>query len=503
MTASTDQPARAPEPPSPSAWRRRAEAGLPPAGFVAVALALQLWTPVPFDADTAYHLAVARLIREHGVLQSFPWTPFSWLADHYADKELLFHLLLVPLAGLDWTHAARIAGVACGAAALLGPWAVLRAERVPRAWLWALLPMLASGYFAMRLALVRPHLLAIPLAAVATWAASRRRHRWLFAAAAVYPFAYVGWIAALVLAVLAEGAALLSGRRPSWRTPAVALGGLAAGVLLHPNRVELLRFAWLVVSDILVGTAWAGKTGFTLGGEFQPMVGEAFLRFGSLPWALTAVAAAVAWQRRREDAQPLTFALAAAAWGGASLGTERFVEYFAPFSALALALALGARPRRWLAPGLAAGALAFTAAFGLGPVRALRLRALDFPPPLEAALRERVPVGAQVFTCGWLTTGEMMLALPGRRFMVALDPVLFHRKDPALYARWYELVHRPPPLPALAVRETFGAGFVLCETQLREMRPVVEAMARDPGAKVEVESRYWVLFSVAGGAPPR
>ena len=70
---------------------------------------IQGMLPYFFDGDTGYHLAVARLTREHGVLHAFPWTPFSWMADHYADKELLFHFLLVPVASLDpsWHRRSR------------------------------------------------------------------------------------------------------------------------------------------------------------------------------------------------------------------------------------------------------------------------------------------------------------------------------------------------------------------------------------------------------------
>jgi hypothetical protein len=54
--------------------------------YLLIAGALQLYTSYPFDADTAYHAAVGKPIREHGILDAF-LTPFSWLADHYADKE--------------------------------------------------------------------------------------------------------------------------------------------------------------------------------------------------------------------------------------------------------------------------------------------------------------------------------------------------------------------------------------------------------------------------------
>ena len=75
---------------------------------------LQLSIPYPIDDDTAYHFSVGQLIREHGILHSFPWTRFSWQFDHYADKEFLFHLLFVPFVNLGFVVASRTVGIICG-----------------------------------------------------------------------------------------------------------------------------------------------------------------------------------------------------------------------------------------------------------------------------------------------------------------------------------------------------------------------------------------------------
>ena len=162
------------------------------AGFTLVAFgvagAIQfLFAKVPSDADTAYHAAVGRLIAEHGILRSFPWTPMSWLADHYADKELLFHLLYLPFNGLGWITASKLVGTVGGAAVLLSLFGVLRAERVRYPAAWALLPLLVSSAFLYRFALVRPHLLSIALVPIVLWAASRERVRVLAVASFLYP----------------------------------------------------------------------------------------------------------------------------------------------------------------------------------------------------------------------------------------------------------------------------------------------------------------------------
>src|SRR5262245_50166700 len=88
--------------------------------------ALQAVQHVPFDGDTAYHVAVARLIAAHGVLDEFPWTPFSTLANHYADKELFFHLLFVPLSQLAYPTSAKLVGTLLGTLLLGVFYSILR-----------------------------------------------------------------------------------------------------------------------------------------------------------------------------------------------------------------------------------------------------------------------------------------------------------------------------------------------------------------------------------------
>jgi hypothetical protein len=459
-----------------------------------VAGLLQLLTPVPWDADTAYHVAVGRLIAEHGILHAFPWTPFSWLAEHYADKELLFHLLLAPLAPLGWITAAKLAGALLGGAALLALYLVLRAEGVPRAGLWALLPLAASGAFVLRFALVRPHLLSIALALVVAWAVARERLRVVALASFLYPWAYIAWHLPLVLAGLAELARVLSGRRPAWRPLAVAAAAIAAGLAIHPNAMNLARFWWLLHVQILGRTAWAGSAGFELGREFEPFALAGLLRWVFVPAGLAAAGGVIAWRRRREDPAPLAFALAALAFLALTLASSRFIEYLAPFAAAAFALALGTDARRWAAAAVG-GAFAFTAAFGAAPVLALGTRGDEIPPVFMQFLRDRVPPGAQVFTCDWGVTGELMLALPERRFIVALDPVLFFAKDPQLYRTWYALSREGPPDAAEVIRSRFGARWALCAAR-PESAPLLRRLARDPGVRTVLASRLWYLYDL-------
>ena len=467
--------------------------------FLALSAALQFAVSGdPYDADTAYHAAVGRLVAEHGLLKAFPWTPFSWLADHYADKELLFHIFFAPLSWLPWTVAAKVVGTLSGATLLLALYLVLRAQGVRWAGAWALVPLVASDVFLFRFALVRPHLLSIALSLAALWAAARGRLLVLGLVALVFPWAYVAWQLPLVLVAVAELARVVSGERLRWKPAAVALLCTAAGIALHPNALNLVRFNWVVVADVLVRNAWGGGEVVELGLEFLPFSAEQWLRWMLGATAMALAAVPLAWRRRREDPVAVAFALGALLFGALTLRTARFAEYFVPFSAAALALAaqgLGARWRLAVPAVALAASLAYSGVPLLETLEGLRSRPSRLDPGTAEAMRARIPPGSQVFTCEWGLTGTLMLALPDRRFLVALDPTLFQLKDPELYRLWVRLVFHPPDGAAEIIRERFGARYVACFWDER-FRKLMDQLAFAPGVRTVLFTEEWSVYDL-------
>ncbi len=480
--------------------------------YLLVAGVLQFhFVSVPWDSDTAYHAAVGQLIRENGPLHAFPWTPFSWLADHYADKELLFHLLFVPFTGWGWIAASKVVATLAGAALLLALYLVLRAEGVPLAGLWALAPLVATDVFLFRFSLARPHLLSIALSVAALWAAARGRLAVLALVSALYPWAYIAWPMPLALVAVAEVARRLSGERLRWWPAVVVLVGLALGLLVHPNTVNLLRQTWLVIGGVLIGNAWGGREGFELGREFDPFTVAQWLSWLMGCVAMTAAALALGWRGRRGGSLPLAFALAALAFGLVTVRTARFAEYFVPFSVAALALASRSIP--WpsgraarMAPAcLPVGVLAALSLYSGGAlvetVRGLGTREDHIPPALAGWLAQRIPPGAQVYTCGWERTGDLLLALPGRKFIVALDPTFLYARDPDLYRLWYRLPREAPANVADMIRSRFGARYVVCAWEDR-YRAFLNGIGFAAGVKTLGITEEWSVYDLGDTLSP-
>lgn len=452
---------------------------------------------VPYDADTAYHAAVGQLIRQHGILHSFPWTPFSWLADHYADKELLLHLLFAALGDMDWIIASKIVGTLLGGGVLLALYLVLRAEGVRYAGVWALVPLVVTDVFLFRFALVRPHLFSIAFAVAALWAASRKRLVPLGVISALYPWAYVAWQLPLVLVAAAEAARLLSGRRPEWKPAAVALAGIAVGVAAHPNAGNLLQFTWVQIVEVLLRTAWGARSGIELGLEFLPFTLSQWLRWLPVCVFMAGAGLFMAWRSRREGSTALAFALATLGFGLLTVKTARFAEYFIPFSVAAFALTSGRIRRQLLLPALLCVAVLYAALPLSETVQGFRAREELLPRSLEAELQQSIPPGAQVFTCEWGLTGHLLRALPDRRFLVALDPTFLYMKSPELHRLWHRLSREAPPGTAELIRQRFGARYVVC-LGTEEWAALFDRLLSEPDVRMLNLTEKWAVLDLGG-----
>jgi hypothetical protein len=464
--------------------------------FVALVIILQLFVPYPIDDDTAYHFSVGQLIGKYGILHTFPWTPFSWQYDHYADKEFLFHLLFLPLGGLGFVNAARAVGIFAGALVLTSLYFILRAEKVAFAGLWVLLTLTCSE-FVFRLALVRPHLLSITLALILLWAYANGRLRILAVASVVYPLSYVAfWQIPLILVAATESARLLSGEQLRWKPGLTVIAGLAAGVALHPNTVNLLGINWIHMTDILFQNAWGGKVEFdNLGKEFNPYTISEWGRYFIVITLMAGAAVVLSWRERKKNSLPLAFALAAVVFGLLTARSLRFTEYFVPFSVAAMALTSPTLEKRMLAPILLGVSLLYMLALGTAPLKIIASKTAYIDPPVAEYFEQNIPSGSQVFTCGWDYTGNLMLTLPERRFVVAADPTLFYKKDPNLYRIWHRMPIDAPIDSVEAIRKLFRSRFVVC-LNYKAYWPFFDTLEKDPTVKTLYADNKWVVFDL-------
>lgn len=293
------------------------------------------------DADSYFHVGVARRILEDGWLRRFEWLPYTTLHDPFPDMHLAQHLLLVPLVAiLDPTTALEVGTVLLSSAVALSLYLVLRRRGVRWAAPWVVLGLLANPLalaYSVFLKGAALFLVLLPWFVDAVWEGRARR---VFALAWASVYVYVG---AAVLVPFAIVHALVA---RDLRLIGATVAGLVVGMLLHPAwpahwghvAAELAsiveRDATLIPGE-LRGAEWATLTGPTL----LVIAGAALAAwFVVVVRRLGAVAPAPA---------PATSGAIAALGllGGALLAGTKLVELFIVLSILTVPQLLA--PLRW------------------------------------------------------------------------------------------------------------------------------------------------------------
>ncbi|MDX2013198.1 MAG: hypothetical protein SFW67_23585 [Myxococcaceae bacterium] len=408
----------------------------------------------PADPDRHFHFAVARAWATTGLAKTLPAVEGIGWHQEYVDKEFLFHVVT----WLGWEAGERTGVVV--ASGLLGALVVALLYALSR----RALPPLPAGLvvaaavscpmFLYRLALVRPHLLAIATTLLLLWAVLRRSWPWTLVAGALFALAYHALY--VPLAVLGLAAVLLG--RPAWRAVTAGIAGLALGTVANPFFPATLETTWMTLS-----IAASKPEGNTFGGELFPITFEELRTLYVVPAVMALASVALLARGRhvaglRERAVPV--ALAVLFWA-LTLRTARASEYAIPFTAVAFATVAAREQVRWVVVALVAG-LAVNA-----PLlwRSSRETQLDrYTKRIVDAVQALPPeaAGKKVLNCSF-TEGEVVLDLrPDVRVVDVLDPTYLERFDRERHLARLRLIDGTAVDVRSLVVDTFGADYVIC-----------------------------------------
>lgn len=440
---------------------------------IAFFLVLRLPAPHPWDYDEYFHVGLARELH-HGMPESFHWTRFSLAYEHFADKELLFHVLLMPFTGLPIERAA-LAGALLGQLLVVGAFGwVLWRLRVAYAPVYLLALSAMGTTFVSRMAMCRPHhgeigftllflglliLEAPPLA--------------LAAVAAVFGLFHAsGWlpIAFAVLWFLAARFDPAAAARRRWVDVAATAAGWVAGQCLHPAFPHNFKLLW-VQNVTVLSKATTGEQALRsqIGSELRPL--ESRLVLDQWPVLLAAAVLLVLVATRPQWRRPQVLLIAGLAMLSLFSGLFlwlRFFELAAPLTLLAIALGSrvpsDGKPRRKAGKTALVVAAALILVGNLFTVNRLRhhYHVGQFAPARGMAewLAGHGREGERVFTANWADSAPLFYYAPQLQSLVTLDPTFFLLADPERFRTYAEIVRGREAEPARAIRERFGARWV-------------------------------------------
>ncbi|MHC4407076.1 MAG: glycosyltransferase family 87 protein [Planctomycetota bacterium] len=456
--------------------------------------------------DGYYHIKIAWLMRTLGILDTFPWATQSLWSEHFYDKDFGFHLALIPFTFGDLMIGAKLAAVTCGAAILASFYAVLRLRRVPLAWLFVFLLAASGGYFAWRISMPRPHVLAVVFSIWSVFLVVERR--WIAAGivGVLYALSYTAPLLPVYAGVYACFCLLL-GRSLPRRTVAAAFGGVALGWLLHPHFPNNFQAIWVQLVGVL-GSAWgSGGASLALGGELSAADTRTFLTENIVVFSAALVSVyTLTRYSMRLNAEFLTIAFVSLAFFMLACMTVRFVVYFVPFALWGCAEVIGTwvetrrshaepRTRGFFVIVLSVGIFA-AAVFILGDQSSRLYLSHPFPSKRRFAaewLAENTPPNSVVFTCDWDDTPELFFYNHSNRYLVFLDPNYFYRWNPRRWKTWRNVAQGKDRDPAWTIQETFGARYGFCTSAFEDLHKQLES---DPRATIPVAGPHGYVFEI-------
>ncbi len=535
----------APERPSgttPSAGpaRLRFLVGLLPV-FV-LALAYHLWleyrSPALHGVDGYYHTRLTWMYAtgEFSLFaKELPWMSFGSYGRHFADWQVGYHVLLMPFLLLGLVTGGKLSAAFFATLLTSSVHGILRAHRVPLAWAFALLSLVASGNHLSRMHLVRPTtLLVVVLLWTAHFAAARRPRAFL-ASALLLLFVYDVPHNLLAVTGLAVGAwVALEGRIP-WKIGFAGLAAVLLAIPLHPGfwtgtdgGVSLdngLFRVWSQMSGSLQSSKDAGLVEVEGAlvpieppGEFKAPSGRLILEDFQVPLWTMLLGLVLLGFRPRGRTSPLL--LVATGLSGLYfwlfLAHLRFFEYWIPFALLAAGLAFGravgddplALVRGWRTrPRLQALAWTFLALFAVGVLARNGARAASHAAALLSSdkgigdkyeepmrwLAENSEEGDLVFHESWPGFAPMFFYNRHNRYVIGLDPYFFYQDDPLTYRDWAQAANGAlDPIRTWAVARDMGARWVIAKRNSELARRFAEA----PRTEETYSDRRYRVFRI-------
>ena len=315
------------------------------------------------DPDGFTHAKIASLISQHGFLTRFPWLDLTILDPYFVDQHLGLHILQIPFIKLfGMLPGAQIASVAFGALVATIFYCCARWLGAKKPWLWTIL-LLSSTIFTVRMSLAKSSPLAVSCFLIGLCAWVRTKKVTGFFAGLVFSLVHGGWLLLLFMQGLLTGAVVVwnllrafVGRtrsvthlptvswRPELLTFLATLVGCALGVLLHPNRSNMLKFLWVQVGVIGVQTPFA-RVG--LGEEWRSIDGGQLLSYILLfvfviglaftLWYIGKERVALTAERQRTLPRRLALVGGTIVMALLTIKSRRYGEYFVPFLALTMA----------------------------------------------------------------------------------------------------------------------------------------------------------------------
>jgi hypothetical protein len=440
---------------------------------VATLIAAQFSIPTLFGADGYLHMRMAQFIRENGVRYNFHWARYSTFAKNFADKDLLYHILLIPFASLpNMIMAGKITACLLTIFLYLVFFWMLKRYCATHVLIPVfLIVFLASAPFLQAISQTRNMVLVLALTLLFIHFLIQKNQWALFIVTILYALSHVSSPYLLVFAGLGELVRFINDREFQWRSLGTVAVGLVLGFLIHPNFPNNLLVFYL--NGILV-PIFALKWGLELGAEFFPVnTRDLVLDYPFIMIGLLVLLAMGISQKRKITTATAMWMIVTGFFFIFSFFSQRYIVHGYPLMLISLASYISdwwrsdarlplLRRNTILSLGLIVSAVVVASLIGLRVYRDFRKLA-----QVEAVynrhfetvgqwMAQNIPAGEVIFHSNWSDSQYFIGLNPQDDYFVTLDPIYMYYWNPKQYNLYRDIAFGRSPDPYRLLMDEFN-----------------------------------------------
>lgn len=472
---------------------------------------LSLITPsdTVISIDAYYHIAVTKFIKKYGFLKSFQWTQYSIWKVLYSDKDLLLHLIILPITYFT------------GKIALINKWGtaiiniiyftvfacILR--KYVHHILAGLLMLLCftSPTYTTYLLYLRPAILALTFTILGIHFLTQKNKYAVFAVTFLFTLAHLSAFTLLGFAIISEVSRYILKKEFYGENIIYSFAGFLCGVLIHPNFPSNL--ITIYINGFLTPFYAFGEQGINFGKEMFSASAKSvllnqiivFIYFGVMFWKLW-------FDKVKISHAGFLFVVAAQFYFALGFTGNRFWFMAVPLATLAMAAFVkdaffedNASPR-YSQMNLTIYAIICFFLIGTLPIRAdeMAKKVKRIEAGKKAAeqaaywMKENIPRGETVYHSKWGYSPFLICINPKNNYLVTLDPIYMYYWSAKIQKIYQKMAGGKEPRAYHHLKNTFKTRYGFTNTE----HAFYKLIYKNPQFKILYNKDGYVVFEVLG-----
>lgn len=460
------------------------------------------------DPDAFFHMRLSWEISKSGFSLNMPWFPFM---PGFIDSNFLYHWISSLISSFDLIFVYKILGLFISSLIFGSFYFVLKKYKARFPLFWIIL-FFSSSAFVFRLLLFRPFLISVLLITLSFYFISKNKSLKFFVLSVLYPLFYVipfSIFIALTYALIE----FIKEKVIKLKFLGISSLGTVIGFLINPSFPKNLNFVFVQIfkTPIIHNAA-----------ELQPLDIVGFLKGNLLIWLVfCGILAVLIWYRgklkefaKRVSVEGLSAVFLSGFFFVLMVRSQRFIEYWVPFTVLAGALVsrdfeldkkftnwikrLWKAKKRKLALPISASILPlfliFVNSLGENYLYLRNTTPYDRYKPAAEWLIKNTPEKSIVFNVSWDDFPELFFWDTRNYYIVGMDPTFMYEYDKDLYEKWRKVGVGEDENPGETVKKYFNSGIIFAN---KEKNPeFLKKAGTGPTLEKSYEDPWTIIYKI-------